>query len=187
MRGRSCALIAGLIGFLAGPVAAQQLPALGVPVSQVVVVDTDELFRATLYGKRVAADLAERARALQVENDRITADLTAEEQSLTERRPDMDPAAFRAEAAEFDSRVQGIRRARDAAIAAFEADRDNAPRLFLERVRTTLGELMVERGAVAMLDQRIVFLSLSSVDITKAAIARIDASLGDGTVDAPDQ
>lgn len=175
------AYIAVCLAFFAGQAAAQQDAVLGTPVSHLVVVDTDELYRATIYGKRVAAELEARARELQAENVRITADLTSEEKSLTERRPMMDPAAFRAEAAEFDTRVQGIRRARDAAIAAFEAERDNAPRLFLEAVRTTLGELMVERGAVAMLDQRIVLLSLSSVDITRAAVARIDADLGDGT------
>tara|TARA_R110002051_G_scaffold57104_2_gene105777 strand:+ start:3899 stop:4462 length:564 start_codon:yes stop_codon:yes gene_type:complete len=187
MTGLRTAFIAVWIAVGANPVAAQQVPSLGLPVSEIVVVDTDELFRATLYGQRIASDLAARARELQVENDRITADLTAEEQSLTERRPQMDPVAFRAEAAEFDTRVQGIRRARDAAISAFETERDSAPRLFLEKVRTTLGELMVERGAVAMLDQRIVFLSLSTVDITKAAIARIDASLGDGAEQVPEQ
>ena len=78
----------------------------------------------------------------------------------------------------------GVRRARDAAIAAFEADRDAGPRVFLEAVGTILGDLMLERGAVAVLDQRIVFLSHSSVDMTAAAVARIDAVLGDGsTVD----
>lgn len=150
----------------------------------IVVVDTEELYRATQYGRRIAANLEERARALQDENEKITAALTAEEQELTERRPTMDSADFRAAAAEFDQRVQGIRRARDAAIAAFEADRDAGPRVFLEAVGTILGDLMLERGAVAVLDQRIVFLSHSSVDMTAAAVARIDAVLGDGsTVD----
>lgn len=181
------AYLAICLAGVAGYADAQQVPSLGTPVTNVVVVDTDELYRATIYGKRLAGDLEMRARALQAENERITADLTSEEKSLTERRPSMDPVAFRAEAAEFDTRVQGIRRARDAAIAAFEAERENAPRLFLEQVRTTLGALMIERGAVAILDQRIVFLSLSSVDITKAAIARIDATLGDGLAITPDQ
>lgn len=178
MQGLRAAFVAICLACVAGQGVAQQ--SLGTPVADVVVVDTDELYRATIYGQRVVADLETRARELQAENERITADLTSEEKSLTERRPTMDPAVFRKEAAEFDTRVQGIRRARDAAIAAFETERENAPRLFLERVRTTLGELMVDRGAVAMLDQRIVFLSLARVDITKAAIERINEELGDG-------
>jgi len=161
---------------------AQDAP-LGMPVSSVVVIDTDALYRGTKMGQRIAADLDQRARVLQTENERITKALTAEEKSLTERRPSMDPAAFRKEAAEFDKRVQGIRRTRDSAIAAFEADRDGAPRLFIEQVRNLIGDVMVERGAVAVLDQRIVFLSLGSVDITQAVIARIDETLGDGKPD----
>lgn len=160
---------------------AQEAPGLGATLSNVVVIDTDELYRGTKMGQRIAASLEERARALQAENEQITAALTAEEKTLTERRGAMDPALFRKEAADFDTRVQGIRRARDAAIAAFEAERDAAPRVFLERVRDVIGDLMIERGAVAVLDQRIVFLSLSSADITRAAIARIDQVMGDGT------
>ena len=150
-------------------------------VSPVVVFDQDVLYRDTQLGQRITSDLERRARALQAENEQITADLTAEEQQLTELRPTMDPVDFRAAAAEFDQRVQGIRRARDAAIAKFEADRDAAPRQFLEQVRSVLGDLMIERNAVALLDQRVVFLSLSTVDITQDAVQRIDAILGDGS------
>ena len=174
-----------LIG-LAGHLQAQVAPELAVPAMGVVVVDTDELYRATLMGQRMAADLDDRARVLQLENDEITAALTAEEQSLTDRRPTLDPEVFRQEAAEFDTRVQGIRRTRDAAIATFEATRAAAPRQFLELVRNVLGALMLERGAVAVLDQRLVFLSLSTVDITQDAIARIDDTFGEGSA-VPDQ
>jgi Skp family chaperone for outer membrane proteins len=160
---------------------AQNTAPLGVQTSSVVVVDTEELYRATLMGQRAVADFDARARALRAENDSITAALTAEEQALTELRPTLEPEAFRAQAAEFDVRVQGIRRTRDAAIATFEAERDAGPRVFLERVRNILGDLMLERGAVAVLDQRIVFLSLSTVDITKDAIVRIDATFDDGS------
>ncbi|MCO4848941.1 MAG: OmpH family outer membrane protein [Yoonia sp.] len=168
-----------LIG-LAGQLQAQDNTPSGAPMTGVVVVDTDELYRATLMGQRMVADLDERARALQSENDEITKALTAEERSLTDRRPTLDPEVFRAQAAEFDMRVQGIRRTRDAAIATFEAERSASPRQFLELVRNVLGELMLERGAVAVLDQRLVFLSLGTVDITQDAIARIDDTFGDG-------
>ena len=152
-------------------------------LSRVVVINTDDIYLGTLMGKRISADLEARARELQAENEQITAALTAEEKSLTERRATMDPAAFRKEAAEFDTRVQGIRRARDSAIATFEAERDGAPRAFLEQVRNLIGDVMIERGAAVVLDQRIVFLSLSSVDITRDVIARIDEAMGDGIPD----
>lgn len=180
MRGHRLLLaMVGAAGF-AAPAFAQEVVQLGTPVSSVVVVDTDALYRGTKMGQRIAADLEDRARALQAENEQITEALTAEEKSLTERRLTMDPVQFRKEAADFDTRVQGIRRARDAAIAAYEAERDSAPRAFIEEVRSIIGDLMIERGAVAVLDQRIVFLSLKDVDITRAVIARIDEVKGDG-------
>ena len=169
-----------LIG-LAGNVQAQDSSYLTVPMTGIVVIDTDELYRATQMGQRIAADLEDRARAIQSENEAITKVLTAEEQSLTDRRPLLDPKIFRAQAADFDLRVQSIRRTRDVAIETFEAERDAGPRQFLELIRNVLGELMLERGAVAVLDQRIVFLSLSAADITQDAILRIDDIFGDGS------
>ena len=39
---------------------------------------------------------------------------------------------------------------------------------------------MVESGAVAVLDRRVVLLSVDSVDITEQAILRVNAEFGDG-------
>lgn len=160
---------------------AQGTPTLGTPLSTVAVVDTDALYQGTKLGQRMASDLEARARVLQAENKRLTESLTDEEQDLTNRRETMEPEAFRAAAAEFDARVQGIRRSRDAAIAAFEEERQNAPKRFLDSVRNILGQIMVERGAVAILNQQIVLLSLSTIDMTEDAIARIDLEFGDGS------
>lgn len=151
------------------------------PSGFVVVIDTERLFRGTLFGQRIIAELDLREAELRAENQKITEALTAEEKSLTERRSTMDAEVFRTEAAEFDARVQGIRRSREAASSKYEADRVAAPRQFLVDVRNIIGNLMVERGAVAILDKRGVFLSLDAIDITADAIARIDAQLGDGT------
>ena len=38
-----------------------------------------------------------------------------------------------------------------------------------------------ENGAVAILDKNAIILSLSAIDVTEAAIARVDAALGDGS------
>jgi hypothetical protein len=46
---------------------------------------------------------------------------------------------------------------------------------------------MRDMGAVAILDKQAIFLSFERIDITDAAIVRLDAKLGDGsTVRAPD-
>ena len=81
---------------------------------QILIMDSERLFIETLYGQRLADELAERARELQTENDRIVESLTLEERSLTLRRPEMSPEDFRAESEAFDAKVQEFRRVRDA-------------------------------------------------------------------------
>jgi hypothetical protein len=44
---------------------------------------------------------------------------------------------------------------------------------------------MTERGAVVIIDKRAVFVGFDNVDVTAAAIAALDASLGDGSAAAP--
>jgi Skp family chaperone for outer membrane proteins len=159
---------------LALPLAAQQSG------PQVLIVDSDRLFLETQYGQRIASDLAARTADLQAENDAIVAALTQEERSLTQRRATMDPAAFRIEAAAFDAKVQQVRRDRDAKNGELAAEAAQARAAFEERAQAIVANLMLERGATMVLEQRNVILSVRAANITDAAIARIDATLGAG-------
>lgn len=158
------------------PVAAQQAPS----APPVVIIDSERVFFETLYGQRISRDLAAQASALQAENDQIVQQLTAEERSLTQRRPAMDPAAFRAEAAAFDEKVQQLRRDRDAKTAQLQAETIAQRDVFEQQVQEILAAVMLERGALMVLEQRNVILSVRAVNITDDVIARIDADLGDG-------
>ena len=201
MRARGAVL--ALVLAAAGPAGAQQVttpapqpsapapaPQPGTPAPQpaaplapapapaaVLLIDTERLFLESAYGQQLRAAIEAEAEALNAENERIVAELTAEERRLTERRPTMEPEAFRAEAAAFDARVQDIRRERDARESALQLARSNASTQFFERVRPIVGQLMIERGASTVIDSRSVFVTVRSVDITQAAVARIDAEL----------
>ena len=60
--------------------------------------------------------------------------------------------------------------------------RDSSDRAwFFQHIAPILGDYMVERGAVAILDKAAVVVSLGAIDITDGAIQRIDAKLGDGS------
>jgi Skp family chaperone for outer membrane proteins len=158
------------------------LPAVAQPSQpQILIIDSERLFFETQYGRRIATDLAAMTAELQAENDAIVADLTEEESSLTDRRATMDPAAFREEAAAFDAKVQEVRRNRDAKNGELAAEAARARTEFEERVQAIVGNLMLERGATMVLEQRNVVLSVRAANITDAAIARIDEELGDGT------
>lgn len=159
---------------LAAPAGAQQLG------PEVLIIDSERLFFETQYGRRLAADLAAQTAALQAENDAIVEELTEEERSLTQRRATMEPSAFRAEAAAFDARVQEVRRDRDAKNGELAAEAVRARAVFEERVQAVVANLMLERGAVMVLEQRNVVLSVRAANITDDAIARIDETLGSG-------
>lgn len=174
---------------VAGGAAAQEATPpvqMGQVQSAILTVDTERLFSESAFGLRVAAELQAATDALRDENRRIEAALTAEEQSLTERRPTMTPEAFRAEADAFDERVQGIRTAQDAKERALQDGVTQGRDQFLAVAAPVLGQMMREAGAAVILDRRTVFLALSAVDITDEAIAAIDAAIGDGSDLAPE-
>lgn len=179
-----CVLLVGL----AGPAMAQRAepevvpPAVEAPAAGgIVVLDTDRLFTESLFGQTLATALQTETEALIEENRRIEAELTAEEQSLTQRRAEMTPTAFRNEADAFDARVQQIRRERDAKERALQQEAAAGREQFLAAIGPTLGQVMMARGAAVILDRRTVFLSTGAVDVTDTAIAAVDAAIGDGS------
>ncbi len=171
---RGLLLALGLL--ITQPVAAQEVEQQA--VAPVLVLDLERLYGGSTYAESLRAAVEVEAEALSVENDRIVADLTAEEQSLTERRPTMEPEAFRQEAEAFDAKVNDIRRARDAKEAEINQARAEVRVKFFEDVRPLIGQIMVEKGAQVVIDSRSVVVIVRVADITTEAIARIDAELG---------
>ncbi|MCX7300100.1 MAG: OmpH family outer membrane protein [Rhodobacterales bacterium] len=154
--------------------------------SPVLTIDPDRLFAETVFGQRVTAEVKRDAAALEAENQQIEDQLTAEERSLTERRPTMEVEDFRVEAEAFDARVQAIRAEQDAKERALQQAVTEGRSKFLEAARPILAQIMIESGAAVVLDLRSVFLGVGAVDITDAAIKAVDAALGDGTA-IPDE
>ena len=171
-----------LAGMAATPGVAQQL---GTVQSPILTIEADRLFTDSLFGQRVAREREADSAVLSAENRKIEASLTEEERSLTERRAQMEPDAFRVLADAFDEKVQEIRRTQDAKARALnqrgEADRVS----FLQAAAPVLEKLMRDTGAAVILERGSVFLSLNATDITDLAIERIDAAIGDGG--APEQ
>ena len=160
------------------PVAAQEL---GVPNSVILVIDPGRLFAQSKFGQRVGDTIETRGNALAEENRRIEAELAAEEKKLTEERPGMTPEAFRKKADAFDDKVRKTRSAQEAKANALAQESDAAERRFLGVARPVLEELRVESSASVLLDIRAVLLSTGTIDVTDAAVRRIDEAIGDGS------
>lgn len=179
------------IGLWTGPAVAQEvIPPTGAPVdmqSSILVVDFDRLFNGSLFGQRVVQDYRRASEELAAEQRRLAEALRAEELELAAQRPTMDVDVFRQEAEAFDEKARGIRRAQDAKVEALEADLAQGRTQFLEASRPVLEDLLVENGATVLLERRSALLWLPDTDITDAAIARINDTVGDGTAgDASD-
>ncbi|MGR3572117.1 OmpH family outer membrane protein [Brevirhabdus sp.] len=155
--------------------------AQGIPQSPVLTLDQDRLFRQSLFGQRVLADLEAETKALSAENRRIEGELAKEEKELTVRRETMPPAEFNKLADAFDKRVVGIRAAQDAKARAISQISDKGQQAFFERAFPVLAEVVRQTGAFAILDSRAIVISANTIDITDQAIQRVDLVLGDGT------
>ena len=178
-------VIGGVFGF--APTAdAQQL---GFAQTAILTISSERLFNDSAFGKRIEREIETEGEALAEENNRIAAELTAEEHELTERRAGMEPEAFRELADAFDEKVQKIRGEQDHKTRVLAEKNDKARAVFLNAVRPILAEVMRESGAGVILERSSVFLSANATDITDLAIERIDATIGDGSElsPAPDQ
>lgn len=155
---------------------AQNFPA----TTPVVTLDQERLFEGSRYGRALQSGFEAEAAALAAENRRIESELEAEELALTARRPGLAPDEFRKLADAFDSKAEGTRRAQEAKLHALNRRGTELRQTFFDRARPVLGQLMLDRGAVAVIAKNAVLLAIDSIDMTDAAIRRLDAVLGDG-------
>jgi Skp family chaperone for outer membrane proteins len=168
----------GLVFLCAVPLAAQENQSLRSPI---LSLDQERLFARSEFGQRIAAELQANSLVLEAENRRIESALEAEEKDLTVRRPAMSPEAFRALADAFDTKVQRIRTEQVAKARDLVQRNEEEQRQFLDTARPVLEQLMLDTGAVAIIDPRSVVMSLSVIDVTEEARRRIDAIIGDGS------
>jgi Skp family chaperone for outer membrane proteins len=163
------------VGLLAAPIVAN---AQDLRQSPVLTLNQDRLYVSSEFGRRVQSELEQASQDLATENRRIETALVEEERRLTEERPGMEPAAFREVAEEFDIRVTAIRRAQDNKRAAIQRRADQERARFFDLAFPVLLRLVEESGAVAILNNSAVIFSVRQIDITEAAIERINAEIG---------
>ncbi|MEL7097772.1 MAG: OmpH family outer membrane protein [Pseudomonadota bacterium] len=151
------------------------------PQSPILTVDSQRLFTGSAFGQRVASEIEARGAALAQENQRIAAELAAEERDLTERRSTLPSDEFRALADAYDEKVQATRRAQLTKSDELDAYAAAQERTFLTAAAPVLEALMREAGALIVLEKDRTLLSATAIEVTDIAIARIDAAIGDGT------
>ncbi|MEE2859832.1 MAG: OmpH family outer membrane protein [Pseudomonadota bacterium] len=150
------------------------------PAAPILTLDQDALYLSSSWGLRAQARLEAEGQLIAAENERLTELLSTEEAALTAQRATLPPAEFRRLAEDFDRRATQIRRERAQAVQALNAWADADREAFFRAALPVMAEVMQDRGAVAVLDRRTVFVSLDAIDITNDLITALDAGIGDG-------
>lgn len=173
------------------PQPAAQLPAPALArdnQAAIMTINQDELFMDSAWGKRAQAEIEARRTEIEAENDRLATLLASEEQELTSLRQTLPPEEFRKRADEFDKRVVEVRRERDVVVRELQNQADEERTAFFRGLLPVLTQLMEERGAVAVLDQRSIFVAAESINVTDELIRRVDQAIGAGPAEpAPDR
>ncbi len=175
MASRICGVLAILC---AGATSAQTTVSPQPTSSPFLTLNQERLYQRSEFGQRVREFLRTEAARLSEENRRIDAALTEEEKRLTVERPSMSPEEFRTLAADFDERVTAIRQAQQSKQTSIQRQGDEERARFFELAFPILLGLVEETGAVAILNDSAVIFSVRQIDITDAAIARINETIG---------
>ncbi len=153
--------------------------------SPVVTIDRDRLFAESKMGKAMVRRIEAQSEDLIAENRRLEVALEDEERRLTASRQVLPADEFRVLAEEFDGRVEELRQAQDAKSRALTRQQEADRQTFFEAAVPVLANMMAEIGAVAIIDRSAVILIFDQLDITDAALARLDQELGEGPAAAP--
>lgn len=153
--------------------------------SEILTIDQEDLFSTSLWGKRVHAGIEQESQNIAKENERLATEFSDEEQQLTQLRATLAPDEFRKRADEFDKRVVEVRRQRDSVARELQEQIEAERAGFFRAVLPVLAQVMKERGAVVVLDQRSVFVSAQSIDITEFMVERLNREFGAGPAATP--
>ncbi len=137
-------------------------------------VNQERILTGSRRGQALLAEEDAARDALRNDARRIDAAFEEEERALNEKRREMDPAAFRKLADDFDRRVVEARRQQDERASALAAEFDQKRRQFYAAVGPALVGLMERRGGLAIFDESSVLLADTSINVTDEVIAEID-------------
>jgi Skp family chaperone for outer membrane proteins len=144
-------------------------------------IDEERLFRESAFGQRVSARIEAASAALEEENAQLLEELTQREQELTAQRETMPPEEFRAAAEAFDQRAETVRRDQARKLARFSQFEESERRRFFGQTGEILQQVLEDEGAHVLIAAQAVIIGVPEMDMTDAAIAAIDAAIGDGS------
>ena len=176
----------GLMSFgLSGPVLSQGLAdpfsaqIMGDVDQPILVLNQEKLLRNSKVGQALLARENAMKEAHQQEGLRLDRELESEERELTKLRDELVATEFETLAIEFDTKVVAVRNDHQQKSEALGVELEKMRQAFFGNIVPIVAQLMKERGASLVFEQRNVLFTGPDVDITQDVIDRLDAA--DGT------
>ena len=152
--------------------------ALPLPVlaqaSGILVVDLDRAYEISKFGLSLRDSFNIDNQLVSDENVTILNALKEEEIQLTEDRTTLSPENFAIAAANFDTKVQEIRRLRLQKIRQVDERFKRLKLVFFQRIDPFFDVVMREFNATAILAKGSVVRSIEAIDITDLLVERVD-------------
>ena len=152
--------------------------ALPLPVlaqaSGILVVDLDRAYEKSKFGLSMRDAFNIDNQLVTDENVTILNALKEEELQLTEDRTTLSPEDFAIAAANFDTKVQEIRRLRLQKIRQVDERFKRLKLFFFQRIDPFFDVVMREFNATAILEKGSVVRSIAAIDITDLLVERVD-------------
>ncbi len=181
MAGRRLALwLSVLLGFLATHsfvLAQSQIFDGNVSTQQsILVLNQERLLRASRTGQEVLAQERMMTEAHRDEGLRLDAELEAEERDLAEKRKELPAEDFAKLAVAFDTKVVATRRDHTEKSELLATTIEDGRKDFFSKIVPIVAQIMRERQADLVFEQRNVLFTGPNVDITADVIERLDNS-----------
>lgn len=152
--------------------------------SPIVAFDRAEILARSQLGLEISSESDVLQAEILAENERVNAELEAEEKELLALKQTLSAEEFRPRADAFDAKVLKARAvAEERANAAQEAYSAGIAR-FEQALNIVLTSIARDVGAVAVFERQQIYLLSGTIDISNEAIVRLDARLQDAAAAA---
>lgn len=173
------ALTGATLALASAPALAQETPAApqGTPAPLILVVDRALVMRQSAAGKDMIAQVDAYGKKMEEEFGPEEAKIRADAKELQEKASVLDAKVRDQRQKALRDRQTALQRKIQERQAQIQGGVNKARQEIAVALEPILKELMIERGANLLLERGVVVLGAIDVDVTAAAIARLDERL----------
>lgn len=145
------------------------------PAQVILVLNQERLLRESRTGQALLIEERDMKEAHRQEGLVLDAELEAEELEITEKRKTLPAEEFNRLAIEFDTKVVATRREHNQRSEQLGKNLEEMRKNFFGQIVPIVAQIMQERRASMVFEQRNVLFTGPNVDITEEVIVRLDA------------